>query len=262
MPFAKSIFYFLYRYFFMKNPFPKQYFWNTLSISSLNTVRFIRDFQEKWAKYYEFFHPILHAVYALPEWAKVLDIWCGRGAVLKLIHTVRPDLKLYGCDIWDVSDFLLESINFSKVDFSDTSLALPYENDVFDLIISTQVLEHLQFPQSIVNEAYRIIKPGKFFFVDVPSNRMLWFPGSLNFFMDPTHIRPFTRNSLSILGTNVGFNIERIWHARNYPINGMILVLLLPLLFLLSFFNSTARALNNQWWTFIFWLWIIAKYKK
>jgi SAM-dependent methyltransferase len=42
---------------------------------------------------------------------------------------------------------------------------LPFKDNVFDATVSTEVLEHLEIPQSFVSEVYRVLKPGGAFFL-------------------------------------------------------------------------------------------------
>ena len=42
---------------------------------------------------------------------------------------------------------------------------LPFKDDVFDTVVSIEVLEHLEKPQSFVNEICRVLKPGGTFFL-------------------------------------------------------------------------------------------------
>jgi ubiquinone/menaquinone biosynthesis C-methylase UbiE len=42
---------------------------------------------------------------------------------------------------------------------------LPFENGSMDVVISLQVLEHVQDPQAVLAEVYRVLKPGGHFFV-------------------------------------------------------------------------------------------------
>jgi hypothetical protein len=43
----------------------------------------------------------------------ILDV--EGGVLLHDIHDIRPDLKLYGCDIGDVSEYYNAEIQFSQI---------------------------------------------------------------------------------------------------------------------------------------------------
>lgn len=56
------------------------------------------------------------------------------------------------------------SSNFEP-DILASGYSLPFKDNAFDTIISTEVLEHLEKPQAFVNEIYRVLEPGGAFFL-------------------------------------------------------------------------------------------------
>jgi SAM-dependent methyltransferase len=46
--------------------------------------------------------------------------------------------------------------------------SLPFRDASFDFAVASQLLEHLNRPERAVSEAYRILRPGGYFLVDVP----------------------------------------------------------------------------------------------
>ena len=87
---------------------------------------------------------------------KVLDIGCGSGYLLL-------SLKEKGCEV-----FGLEA-NQNAVDvcadsglnvFKGTLEEARYQDRSFDVVILSQVIEHLQSPRKTLKEIYRILKPG------------------------------------------------------------------------------------------------------
>ena len=67
--------------------------------------------------------------------------------------------------------------SYTSMDIQDTPIVdivcdasdMPVDDASFDLILCTQVLEHCQDPQGIVNECYRVLRPGGSLIVTVPS---------------------------------------------------------------------------------------------
>jgi len=67
--------------------------------------------------------------------------------------------------------------SYSSMDLVDTPLVdyacnaedMPVEDGTFDLVLCTQVLEHCDNPQKIVDECHRVLKPGGILIVTVPS---------------------------------------------------------------------------------------------
>ena len=45
---------------------------------------------------------------------------------------------------------------------------MPIESNTFDVVLCTQVLEHLEFPRESVAEMYRVLKPGGLLAMTVP----------------------------------------------------------------------------------------------
>jgi SAM-dependent methyltransferase len=76
---------------------------------------------------------------------------------------------------------------------------IPREDNYYDTIINTQVLEHVEFPQKIINEFYRILKyEGKLF---------LSAPQAWGIHEAPYNFYNFTKYGLESLFRNAGFKI-------------------------------------------------------
>ena len=67
---------------------------------------------------------------------------------------------------------------------ADLEDKLPFDDCSFGLIYSNQVLEH-GTTSSLINESYRILKPGGRFVANVPYFKSSWA------IADPTHVRRF-----------------------------------------------------------------------
>ncbi len=61
---------------------------------------------------------------------------------------------------------------------------LPYKDESFDIVFSQQVLEHVNDPEAVIKEAFRVLKPGGHFHFCFPNFRtffemhygLFWFP--------------------------------------------------------------------------------------
>lgn len=100
---------------------------------------------------------------------KVLDIGCGRGHLAYRLHEHGHDVWL--CDVKDIVcdnyKIFKEKKRFLEVDFNET-LRLPYPDNSFDFVTCTEVLEHLQNPRRVIEDCYRILKPGGKLLVSIP----------------------------------------------------------------------------------------------
>jgi len=86
--------------------------------------------------------------------------------------------------------------------------ALPARDASYDLVICTQVLEHVAEPLAVLRELYRALKPGGSLWLTVP-------------FFFAEHMQPYdyyryTRYGLTYLLRQAGFEIRAIQHLEGY----------------------------------------------
>lgn len=79
---------------------------------------------------------------------------------------------------------------------------IPKHDNTYDVIISTQVLEHVENPQKVIDEFYRILKPGGKLFLTAPQG---W-----GIHGAPYHFFNFTNFGLEFLFKQSGFTINFI----------------------------------------------------
>jgi SAM-dependent methyltransferase len=82
---------------------------------------------------------------------------------------------------------------------------IPYPGEFFEGVFCCWLLEHLSEPDRAVSEIYRILKPGGYACVVVPSPKDM-----TAFYDDYTHVRPYTAVSLRQLAEDCGFTQYRI----------------------------------------------------
>jgi SAM-dependent methyltransferase len=106
------------------------------------------------------------------------------------------------------TDFLRVNKQYSDVSYVCDLQNIPVQADRYDLVVLTQVLEHLPEPKLVLKDIYRILKPGG----------KLWLSAPLYF---PEHEVPFdfyryTQFGFRYLLTEAGFDIERIEWLEGY----------------------------------------------
>jgi SAM-dependent methyltransferase len=62
---------------------------------------------------------------------------------------------------------------FTRVCNADIRV-LPFADDTFDLVLATDVIEHIQDDASALNEIARVLKPGGLALITVPAFNSLW----------------------------------------------------------------------------------------
>jgi SAM-dependent methyltransferase len=93
----------------------------------------------------------------------VLDFGAGEGKYLHLVRSVRPLARLVGVDI---------RAPRTPVDFEfhivPEGSGLPFSQDAFDIVVSCDVLEHVESPGRALREIHRVLRPGGLFIGFVP----------------------------------------------------------------------------------------------
>ncbi len=141
----------------------------------------------------------------------ILDVGCGRGEFLEAFTELG--FKVSGVDISPSLENLEKNFNVSQCDFEKDSL--PYNENSFDFLFSKSVVEHLHYPEKLVDECFRILKPGgKAIFMCPSWVHTYWGP----FYIDHTHVTPFTLPSLSQLMQLSGFEIVYADHFVQLPV--------------------------------------------
>jgi SAM-dependent methyltransferase len=107
------------------------------------------------------------------------------------------------------------------LDFNKENCRLPCENGAFDLIICTEVLEHLLWPQALLKEAWRLLRPEGCLLVSVPniaslSYRIAWLLGRIpscaasGNLPSAYHKTAYERDGSIVGGHVIDFNLSRI----------------------------------------------------
>ena len=108
-----------------------------------------------------------------PE-AIVADLGCGSGAMLCEVLKLRPTWTGFGLDISEAA------INYSRrlaahkgvaarTQFQAGSLShLPFASSSLDIVIASEVVEHLPWPERVFKELSRVLVPGGLLLVTMP----------------------------------------------------------------------------------------------
>jgi len=153
----------------------------------------------------------------LGDGRKILDAGSGRLPEQYL----RAEIMATGAQLTTLDLFAGEGVDVAG-DVAD----LPFPAESFEAVLCTQVLEHVQDPQAVCRELYRVLKPGGVAVVTAPQSAWLH-----NL---PYHYFHFTRIGLAQMLERSGFKVEKI-----EPQGGHFIILALHL-------HYTARVLHNH----------------
>jgi SAM-dependent methyltransferase len=150
----------------------------------------------------------------------IIEIGCGAGLLLEHLAPL-PQMKI-GVDINSQSLTFLSSrydqINHQNYFFPVTAFgeSLPFTENYFGGAILSEVIEHLDDPRLIIQEAYRVLRPGGWCYLTTPNYRSFWpvmekildISGLTPPMVDAQHVFPFDQNKL--LDLVKGWKLELI----------------------------------------------------
>ena len=97
----------------------------------------------------------------------ILDVGCGMKPYKSLLNASGS--AYYGTDYpLTMKGSYGKS---TKADFFSESTLLPFNNNTFDTLLSTQMLEHVSDPKKVIQEMGRVLKPGGIMILSAP---MTW----------------------------------------------------------------------------------------
>ncbi len=100
-----------------------------------------------------------------------LDLGCGDGGTSG-IYLTEHARSYVGVDVSGAAIELAKARGFNAIRVDDASL-LPFGDGSFDVVVCSEVLEHLLEPQLATAEAFRVLRQGGRFIVTVP-NAAYW----------------------------------------------------------------------------------------
>ena len=140
---------------------------------------------------------------------KILDIGCRSGFFL--LSLKQKGQEAYGIEINPSDAKYCNEIGLDV--FCGVLEDAKFENDFFDAIVMSHVIEHLPSPKKTLKEVYRILKPGGKLYILCPNSDSYgkkifgryWYGWHI-----PFHFHIFTVKTVQKLTEEAGFKISRI----------------------------------------------------
>jgi SAM-dependent methyltransferase len=145
-----------------------------------------------------------------PRPARLLDIGCGRGEHLAVFAELGFEVS--GTDISPRAPELARGFDVAVADLEKEDL--PFAPESFDFVFSKSVVEHLRNPDRLLTASFTALRPGGVAAVMTPSwAHNFWGP----FYIDHTHVTPFTAPSLEQAMVLAGYEDVRVTHFYQLP---------------------------------------------
>ena len=182
-------------------------------------------YDERWAKSqgnekYNFRRAIFvqKQIRLLDGITTVLDIGCGTGILVNILS--------HSGYIVDGIDTSPEAIEFAKScrkgNFYLASIGCFRGKYKYDLVIATQLVEHLRNPEVLLVNVKKLLNPGKYVYVETP-NLYSWNKGSIwrrrigGMFYGTDHRVSYTSKSLIRLLRDNNFDIYKVFTRTHSP---------------------------------------------
>ena len=138
------------------------------------------------------------AAASLPEGSSVLDAGAGDCRYQPLFSHAN----------YESADFCKLGKSYGEITYECDLSSIPVQDNKYDAVICTQVLEHVPEPTAVLRELHRVLKPGG----------MLWL--SAPFFFEeheiPYDYYRYTQFSIEYMLQAIGFKVERIDWLEGY----------------------------------------------
>ena len=112
----------------------------------------------------------------IKETDKVLEVGCGAGHILERIQKG----KLYGIDISDIQIKRAKNRLGDKAELKKSpGEEIPFEDGYFDVILCSEVIEHVLDPPKLLREIKRVMKDDGILSLSIPNENLINFTKKL-----------------------------------------------------------------------------------
>jgi ubiquinone/menaquinone biosynthesis C-methylase UbiE len=142
------------------------------------------------------------------SYTKVLEVGAGDGSILQKLSEYNFAPEYHAVEISDSGVAHIQSRNIKKLvsvqEFD--GYKLPFEDDSFDLVILSHVLEHVEHERLLLREIKRVSRS---FVIEVPIDYKTNVDKRIKHFLAYGHINVYTPTSLRYLLQTEGFEIQK-----------------------------------------------------
>lgn len=149
---------------------------------------------------------------------KILDYGCGGGYIIRFLNK-KGYKDIYGAETSGDAVKSCRESGLTKV-FLDDDASLKSQEGLFDVIIASDVIEHIRDDKEAIRKWKKFLKPGGFIIIFAPAFGFLW--GAHD--KENYHFRRYNAREIKHLLETEGFSVDRIsyWNfALFFPVVAM-----------------------------------------
>lgn len=149
--------------------------------------------------------------------ASVLDVGCGPGTKLAILHEAFPNVSYFGVDLSEAIEYCRKTYRFGTWLVEDFNQNGGRENPAgkVDLVICSDVIEHVADPDVLLKYLKSAVAPNGYIVISTPERDILNGPESLSA-PNAYHVREWNYEEIREYVTEMGFKVER--HDLQLPV--------------------------------------------
>ncbi|MEE8574323.1 MAG: methyltransferase domain-containing protein, partial [Thermodesulfobacteriota bacterium] len=170
----------------------------------------------------KFYRACLDLIGSVSDGAKVLDVGCGQGLLLREFKKRFSPEVVFGLDhSLELCRRAGKNIDSATVTEADIHFA-PFRSSSFAVVMMTEVLEHVTAPEKVLKELWRLVEPGGRLLLSVPNREWLRYDRYLKrrSKFQPVDDRWFGVDEIKGYIESAGFSILKVRGQENLYFGG------------------------------------------